>query len=113
MEVRVRVVSGGEGKPEPGTPVRVELRDVSLADAPSKVVASADTVVKEKTDGVIADTTIEVDDATWQRVADLTLWARVASSGAGRTAPGDWITMQSVPLPSTGAQVDIAVRRVG
>jgi uncharacterized lipoprotein YbaY len=69
MEVRVRVVSGDEGSPEPGTPVRVELRDVSLADAPSTVVASADAVVKEKTDGVIADTTIEVDDATWQRVA--------------------------------------------
>ena len=113
MEVRVRVVSGDEGGPEPGTPVRVELRDVSLADAPSTVVASADAVVKKKTDGVIADTTIEVDDATWQRVAGLTLWARVASSGAGRTAPGDWITMQSVPLPSTGTQVDIPVRRVG
>jgi hypothetical protein len=113
MEVRVRVVPKDEGRPAAGTPVQIELRDVSLADAPSTVVARAETVVGDDPDGPIAVATVEVDDATWQRAAGLSFWARADVNGTPRTSPGDWITMESVPLPAHVGEVDIPVRRVG
>jgi uncharacterized lipoprotein YbaY len=113
MEVRVGVVSRNGEAPPVGTPVRIELRDVSLADAPSTVVAAADTTVIEGDEGWLAVATLEVDDATWQRAAGLSFWARVAASGAERTSPGDWITMESVPLQPHVADVELPVRRVG
>jgi serine/threonine protein kinase len=113
MEVRVGVVSRNGEAPPVGTPVRIELRDVSLADAPSTVVAAADTTVIERDDGRLAVATLEVDDTTWQRAAGLSFWARVAASGAERTSAGDWITMESVPLQPHVVDVELPVRRVG
>ena len=86
---------------------------MSLADAPSTLVAAANTTVVDASDGPLAVATIEIDDSTWQRAADLSFWARAAVSGAERTAAGDWITMESVPLRPHLADVDLALRRVG
>jgi hypothetical protein len=90
---RVRVVpSEAEGAPPAGTPVEIEIRDVTEADAASVTVAAATGTTDE---------TIEVDVPD-EVVADprrvITVHARVAASGEPRVAPGDWITMRSFPV---------------
>jgi uncharacterized lipoprotein YbaY len=113
VKVHVRVMARNGERPPAGTPVRIELRDVSMADAPSTTVAAADTTVVDQEEGPLAVATLEVDDATWQRAAALSFWARAAVSGAERTSAGDWVTMESVPLQPHLADVEVPVRRVG
>ena len=47
--------------PPQNSAVRIEVRDVSLADAPSRTVAAVDTTTTEPgTDGVVARATLDV-----------------------------------------------------
>ena len=90
-----------EAHPDAGDPVRVEVRDTSLADAPSRLVAAADTVLERVGGGLAATATLDVDDDEATPGADLTVWARCRARSApdrGRVTPGDWITMESYPL---------------
>lgn len=90
-----------EGRPDAGDPVRVEVRDTSLADAPSRLVAAADTVLERAGGRLVATATLVVDDDEVTPGADLTVWARCRPSSGpdrGRVSPGDWITMESYPL---------------
>ena len=82
--------------PALGTPVRVELRDTSLADASSVVLAVADDVVTGS-GAVVAIAHLTLDDiARALPAADLTLWAHVGFRPV--VASGDLLTMVSVPL---------------
>ena len=106
MELQVRVVGNGPGpRPPAGTPVRIEVRDVTEQDVASIVVVATDARVDdadEADDNAFATAVLEVADAALTPQRDLTVWARVATSGADRVAVGDWITMQSVPVRATG-----------
>jgi hypothetical protein len=116
MELKVRVVPNGPGpRPPVGTPVRIEVRDVTLQDVASPVVVATDTLVDDVDDALVTAVIELADDAvTPQR--DLILWARVGASGSERVAVGDWITMQSIPVRTTseaaGRPLDIEVRPV-
>jgi hypothetical protein len=116
----VRVVARGPGPlPKAGTPVRLEVRDVTEVDAPSVVVVAVDSVVElGESDGLATLPTIDLQplDDIVTAGRELNLWARVAASGAERTASGDWITMHAVPIdPATasGSVIEVEVRRVG
>jgi hypothetical protein len=100
----------------------LEVRDVTEVDAPSVVVVAVDSVVElGESDGLADSATLPTIDL--QPLDDivtagreLNLWARVAASGAERTASGDWITMHAVPIdPATasGSVIEVEVRRVG
>lgn len=114
------VVPDAAGKPPlVGAPVRVELRDTSLADAPSRLVAAADTVFERTGSGVAARATLEVDDDVFTPTTDVTVWARSPGAGSGdkrRVAAGDWVTMESYPVRARrggGDELKVTVRRVG
>ncbi len=100
MNVAVRVVlaSDDDQRPAPGTPVRVELRDTTLADAPSTLVAATDGVLERDGDELVADTVIDVDDDAFTPQTALTLWARSGDTARRGVARGDWVTMQSHPV---------------
>jgi hypothetical protein len=122
VELHVRVVTNGQGeRPPVGTPVRIEVRDVTEQDAASTLIIATDTRVGDDgdngDDGVaLATAVIDLADDAVAPQRDLILWARVATSGTERVASGDWITMQSVPVRTpgavAGAALDIEVRPV-
>lgn len=113
MQLVARVVADGDLRPPAGTPVRVELRDVTDLDAPSVLLAAADGRVEDLAPGgVLARLTLDVDEPL-PAGRDVVLWARVAASDALRSSPGDWVTVQSVPV--SGAERDaltVPVRRI-
>lgn len=115
MIVIVDVVldDGDADRPEVGTPVRIDLLDTSQVDADAVVLASTMSTVQGTAGSWL--TTAELVGADVDPRADVTVWARVAGSGATETAAGDWITMQHVPVsPTSGEQrVTAPVRRVG
>jgi hypothetical protein len=120
MELKVRVVPNGPGpRPPVGTPVRIEVRDVTLQDVASPVVVATDTLVDDVADAgddSLVTAIIELADDAVTPQRDLILWARVGASGSERVAVGDWITMQSIPVRTTseaaGRPLDIEVRPV-
>ncbi len=108
MDLDVTVVTSDLPGPPPGTPVVVELRDTSLADAPSVTVASVTvaTGAAAATEAAAATGTTESagDDSTPAaqlatvrlRAPDdlvtagvLTVFARVSLSREGRASSGD------------------------
>ena len=123
MRINVTVIPTDPASELPeGTPVHIEVRDVSLQDAPAKVLAAADTsattfdVVGEEPGVPVpwsATATLEVPDDI-PLGADVAVWARVAASGADRTSSGDLITVQSFPLnaPALPKDVTVTVREI-
>jgi uncharacterized lipoprotein YbaY len=103
----VELRAEGQERPPAGSPVRVELRDTSYADAPAVTLASGTAQV---TDGdPFARVELEVD-----RVPDgTTVWAHVDVDGDGRVSSGDFITMASWPVAQrVQARLPVGVRRV-
>ena len=94
--VDVLVDPAGGAPPPPGTPVHVELRDTSLADAPAVVVAAADAVVQPGGGPQLA--TVEL--AAGRPASGLTVWAHADVDASGDVSVGDFVTTQSHPLPS-------------
>ena len=88
--------------PPPGTPVRVELRDTSLADAPAVVLARAEGVVSDEPGQCL--TTVELESDAQRPTAGLTVRAHVPVAGSESVSPGDYVTMQSHPVPSPEQQ---------
>lgn len=111
MRVTVRVVPAPRELPPDGAPVTVEVRDVSMADAPSITVARGDGVVATTHDAV-AVVDIEVDDELLATRRPLSVWARVGASGEPHVAGGDWITTQAYPLGAGDDAVQVEVRRI-
>jgi len=93
--------------------VHVELRDVSLADAPSMVVAATDAEARPVADGVIAD--LHLDPADVPVGARLSLRVHCDVGGDSRVAPGDWVTTQSYPVEVSAGdrELVVLVHRVG
>lgn len=111
MALRVAVLAdpGEAERPAPGTPLRVELRDTSLADAPARTLHVAETAVEAGTGPVLA--TVELPDAP----PGATVWAHAAVAGAGRVSRGDWVTTASHPAPSpeeAPARLEVTLRPV-
>src|SRR5262245_49610688 len=101
MDVDIEVVVGSSTpRPGAGTPVVVEVRDVSAVDAPSTTVSSA-RVHALGGRGPVARVTLHVDDQLVRGGRALNVWARCSPSDAPRTVAGDWISTEAVPLRST------------
>ena len=110
--VDVLVDPGAGDAPPAGTPVHVELRDTSMADAPATVLASADGVVAEQSGRVLA--TVQLPEAA-APAGRATLWAHADVDGDAQVSVGDFITMQSHVAPSpeqSPGRVTVTVRPV-
>ena len=110
LRVDVRV-ERGEDRPPSGAPVRVELRDTLLADAPSPTVSAIDGAVGGEAGDVLATVSLPESEVD----GDVTVWVHVDVSGTGRVSKGDYVTTQSYPAPSpeqAGASLAVTVRRV-
>ena len=102
LRVDVMVDPAAGERPPPGTPLRLELRDTSLADAPARVLARIETTVGEGSGNVLAS--VEVPDTGVTLRTPPTVWAHADLSGDGRVTVGDYITTQSHPTPSPELQ---------
>jgi len=113
VEVNVDPASGE--RPPAGTPVHVELRDTSLADAPARVLASAEAFVGEAGGGHLLTVELPEADADAMPSSGWTVWAHADVSETGDVTKGDYITMQSHAVPSAEqmpARVPVILRPV-
>lgn len=109
MQLVVEVVAHGARRPPPGSPVRVQLRDTSLADAPARIVAERVGAVRDDPGAVLETVRIDCDAAV---VDGLTLWAHVDVDRDGAVSPGDYLTTVSYPVSARTAHHALVVRRV-
>ena len=87
-----------------GTPLRVEVRDTSQADAAAVIVASRTTTVPASAEPITVSIALE-------RVPDgSTVWAHADVDGDGRVSAGDFITMESYPVKTSGSEQKTTIR---
>ena len=98
---------GGE-RPPAGVPVRIEARDISLADAPAEVLGETRGEVAAGNGSRLAVFELELSRAALTS----TVWAHVDSDRDGRVSRGDLITTESFPIPPDGSALTVRVRRV-
>ncbi|MEX5217471.1 MAG: hypothetical protein AB7G68_10725 [Nitrospiraceae bacterium] len=109
MILTVAIHSEGPTKPPTGSPVRVQVRDTGLADAPAVIVAEANGVVRTG-QGDSLDT---VDLTLGDVPRHATVWAHVDVDRDGRVSKGDYISTMSYPVPSgLEVRMRVAVRPV-
>ncbi len=109
MNLKVDLIVSAGKRPAPGTPVWVQLRDTSLADAPAVVLAEARGVVQPGTAPLVASVELKTDALP----PGTTVWARVAGSGdMQRTQVGDYITMASYPVTGADRALAVEVKQV-
>jgi uncharacterized lipoprotein YbaY len=107
--VTVEISAEGGQRPAPGTPLRVELRDVSLADAPSEVIARAEGSVR----GSLGRWLETIELSVPELPESSTIWVHVDVDRDGKVSPGDFITTAAYPVsPGEEARVTVSVRRV-
>jgi len=115
MSLEVEVVLDPEAgeRPPPGTPLRVQLRDTGLADAPARVLAEADASVGEEGGNRLGTVVLQVPEDVSRD--NLSVWAHVDVTRTGDVTSGDYITMQSHRPPSPEqqpARLPVTVRPV-
>ncbi|HYH92499.1 MAG TPA: hypothetical protein VD763_05010 [Candidatus Saccharimonadales bacterium] len=109
MHVIVAVTTRDGDRPPPGVPMRVEIRDTSLADAPSVTVAMVESTVRG-VQGAWLDT---VEVSFDHDPSQCSIYVHLDVDGDGRVSIGDYVTMASYPVPATDAtRVTVEVRRV-
>jgi len=108
MVAIIELVASEHDRPPEGTPIRVEVRDTSLADARSVKVAGVDSVVRGRLGTWLDTVEIDVDPAD-----SLTVWALADVDGDGEVGVGDYITQASYPVPQAQeARITVTLRRV-
>lgn len=109
MLVVVEVVVQGDERPPIASPIRVEVRDTSLADAPARTVGVAEGQVRGQLGSWVETVEVEVRDAPPR----CTVWALVDADRDGRVSRGDFVTQASFPVEVRDeARVAVTVRRV-
>jgi len=114
MRVTVVVTVEGNDRPPLGSPLRVEVRDISMADAAAKVMCAADARVGPGQIVALGPSVLAKVACEFPVAPDMgVVWAHVDVDGDGRVSVGDYITKESYPLPTAGdATVTVQVRRV-
>jgi uncharacterized lipoprotein YbaY len=113
LEVEVLLDPAERERPPAGTPLRVQLRDTSLADAPAEILAEADTVVSDEGGQRLA--TVELPAPEGRPADRLTVWAHLDVSRTGDVTVGDYVTTQAHVAPSPEqqpARLPVTVRPV-
>jgi len=107
MALQLTIVSAGDEPLPPGTPLRIELRDTSYADAPARLVTHVDATVarKGRTTTVSVPVDANVPDGT-------TIWAHNDVDRDGRVSSGDFLSMESYPVTSAIQKITIRLRKV-
>jgi uncharacterized lipoprotein YbaY len=109
MELLITILALGAEPLPPGSAIVVELRDTSLADAPSV------TLHRETARVTAAQSAVDVPvRAPLASVpSGATVWVHVDTDGDGRVSRGDFVTVQSYPLTSAATQrLTVHVRKV-
>lgn len=107
--VTVEIRASSEARPPAKAPVIVQVQDTSLADAPARVLGEHRGSVASSDGAALA--TIDVDVAT--TAERMTVWAHVDVDQDGRVSKGDFITMQSYPVPSgSHPSLTVTVKKV-
>jgi hypothetical protein len=101
LEVELLLDPDAGDRPPPGTPVRVQLRDTRLADAPAEIVAEADAVVSDEEGPRLATVELPAGDRPTE---GLTVWAHADVTRTGDVTVGDYITTRSHAAPSPEQQ---------
>jgi uncharacterized lipoprotein YbaY len=107
MTLQLTIVSPADPLP-PGSPLRVELRDTSFADAAAVVVKKVETTVPKakptRSLAVSMDVTTIPDGAS--------VWAHIDVDRDGRVSRGDWISTESYPVTAATRQITIRLKKV-
>jgi uncharacterized lipoprotein YbaY len=96
MKVAVEVRAQGGARPPAGAPVIVQVRDTSLADAPAVVLGTSVAAIAGGSDPCLARLVVDVD----RLGPSLTVWAHVDVDRDGRVSRGDYVSVQSFPVPA-------------
>lgn len=108
MVAIIELTASEHDRPPEGTPIRVEVHDTSLADAPSVTVAGIDSVVRGRLGSWLDTVEIDVEPAD-----SLTVWALADVDGDGEVGVGDYITQASYPVPQEQeARITVILRRI-
>ena len=75
----------------------IEVRDVSIMDAPSVTLRSVKRPVKVASNGVVADTAFDLTDKELHK-SRLDVWAHISLTGVKRIRKGDFLTVASYPI---------------
>ena len=102
-------LDSADERPDVGSPVIVEVRDTTAADGDSVTLATTTARVEGRASSWVVTAELEVDDAAIPSGADLTVWARIATTSTPHTSRGDWITMESVPVPAHSGEQRVTV----
>lgn len=86
----------------------VEIRDVSLLDAPSISIRAHRAPVKEVSNNVLLTVQFELNREYLEN-RDLNVWAHLSLLGSEKVNIGDYITAQSYPLRYFDPQEDIEI----
>lgn len=110
MELFLNIVDFG-GQPLPaGKPLKVEIRDTSLADAPAVMLHQLTRVVPPATRTMTLPVKLELASVP----AGTTVWVHVDMDGDGRVSKGDLVTVESYPVTSVPRQtLTVRVKKVG
>jgi putative lipoprotein len=88
--------------------VLIEVRDVSLMDAPSVVIAEDRLEDVALEPGGAIPFSVETPEVPRSR--SLSLRVHISLDGSGRVQEGDLLTTQSYPVPDRGAPPSMQVR---
>jgi hypothetical protein len=109
MILTVSVHSEGATRPVPGSPVRVQVRDTGIADAPAVVVAEASGVVRQGPGDCLDIVALSVGNIP----RHATIWVHVDVDRDGRVTKGDYVTTASYPIqPDREAGIRVTVKLV-
>lgn len=87
--------------------VRVQVQDVSVADAPAKVIAEDVWERGPSQRDEVRISTFELEARGLEPGRTYSLWVHVDMDGSGKLSPGDMITTQSFPIDTRRASVRI------
>ncbi|MBA2305105.1 MAG: hypothetical protein H0W08_21095 [Acidobacteria bacterium] len=109
MTLELAIVCAGDEPLPPGTSVKVEVRDTSLADAPALLLRRVTVDVPKTGRTMAVKVPIEltaVPDGT-------TVWAHVDADRDGRVSQGDFVSVESYPVTRAPTQkLTIRVKKV-
>ncbi len=94
MELILDIVSFSGEKLPANSPINVEIRDTSLADAPAVLLKRLKTIIPSTGTTLSMPLTLNLDSVP----KGTTVWVHVDIDGDGRVSLGDLITVESYPV---------------